>query len=89
MSGTEERVLMYLATNSGCRASQLGVHLWGRGTRKPQAYCRPAAKILRRLERAGFIRWRGETNCVAWYLTYKGRERAGLMLTLRLGKVPA
>lgn len=60
MSETELRALAILARGHKSCAN-LGSELWGTKWRKPQAYCRPAGKMVKRLICAGLItRWQGD-----------------------------
>lgn len=86
MSGTQEKILLYLLAWSSARASDVGQHVWNpRGARKGQGshdwnrFCRPAGKALRALKVSGYVNWRGEQNMVVWSLT-----RSGVMIAERL-----
>ena len=54
--GVEERVLQVLPGLMPISCAVLGDRLWGRCARQPQHWCRPAGRVLRRMERAGLVR---------------------------------
>ena len=47
------RALAYLRSPRTC--SELGAHLWGTAARNPQAYARPAGRLLNRLAARGLV----------------------------------
>lgn len=56
---TEDRVLAILRDmpDTEWTASTIGAHLWGKRSRAPQSFARPAGKLLRLLERQGKVEW--------------------------------
>lgn len=84
MSGTQEKILLYLLAWSSARASDVGQHIWNpQGARKGQGshdwnrFCRVAGKALRALEAARYVRWQAEGPMVLWRLTRSGEAIAG------------
>jgi hypothetical protein len=73
----DEAVLKYLKEHPNQTCSSLGASLWRhgyQGGRKPQAYARPAGKVLRRLERLGLVLYKYRKHgSFLWCLTEKGR----------------
>lgn len=75
MTPAEHRMLKALVAHGPDRASGLGEWLYCKGTkhttRKPQHYCRPAARVLRRLLARGFVK---RVDGVVWRITPAGRK---------------
>lgn len=87
MTGTDERILMYLVQHGGARVSDVGQHLWGRpdagkgqDSHSWNKYCRSAGKALNRLERRQCVRCKPASRHAAWYLTWRGASIAGQLL---------
>lgn len=54
-SPIERRAIKILRKRGPMTASNLGAELWGTASRKPQAYARPAGRLLKRLRDAGLV----------------------------------
>lgn len=53
----------------------IGIEIWGKGKhRDPQAYARVAGKVLRALEKKGFVRHELRLGYLGWQLSYKGKK---------------
>ena len=57
MTAAESKALVILARGPQTCAS-LGEQMWGSRFRQPQAYCRPAGKLLRGLLKGGYVHMR-------------------------------
>jgi len=55
--------------------SELGEIIWGRPTRNPQSYARPAGALLKRLEKVGLVKWRRDwRGAKVWFATRRGAK---------------
>ena len=91
LSEIEERVLSYVIDKPGARGSDIGWAMWGPTTEFPQRgigshghnkFCRPAGKILRRLEQLGLVR------CIG-YVSYSGWVAEGAARNAKKGRKEA
>lgn len=63
-----------LNSYGSCSASVFGFQMWGKKGRKPQTYCRPAARLLSRMEADGLAqRSSQEEGPDVWSMTEQGR----------------
>lgn len=72
MTDAERKFLRVVAENNGSPASYLGSMAYSDGSRKPQAYARPAANVLYRLRKQGMVGCRKESWATSWWVTDKG-----------------
>ena len=81
LSDFDLRALQLLASCTDLvKPGVFGSMLWPQTRRPPQAFARPAGKVLRRLETAGCAEWRSEREPRrnwGWRVTFDGRRRAG------------
>lgn len=69
----EDRAVAILREHGPMRGSDLGWELWGaactsggEGSHGHNKFCRPAGKLLRRLERQGRVIWMPKERCTVW-----------------------
>lgn len=55
-------------------AATLGNEVWGRQTRKPQHWCRPAGAVLHRMERKGLVCHHITRHGIRWVAIREGRN---------------
>ncbi len=72
MTPIEERAVKALRTDGPMRASDLGQILWGSrrnsggGSHAHNRFCRPAGRLLKRLERQGLVLGYPTAHCWLW-----------------------
>jgi hypothetical protein len=76
MTNVQKIVLELLQQNQHrlLRPGHIGEQVWGDATNKhlmPQAWCRPAGKVLRGLERDGLVQWLTTQDDWGWKITRK------------------
>lgn len=84
MTDIERRTLLIVADQDGrLRASHIGWELWkdshqhpkrGEGSHGSNKFCRPAGKILNRLQRLGLVDAGTDGVGIVWSLTYAGKK---------------
>lgn len=63
------RAAAYLLRGGPMTCSGVGAQLWGRQHRKPQAYARPAGKLLRFMARMGVVEQKFDgSHFFEWHL---------------------
>jgi hypothetical protein len=68
MTELEQRALAVLRNYGGCSCSNLGAELYGEGRRrKPQAYARPAGKLLKKMAAQGLVRREPRGGRSIWF----------------------
>jgi hypothetical protein len=72
MTNKEKAFLLVVEANCPAKAGYLGAMAYG--GKKPQAYSRPASKILRRLEKQGMVRADTREFGVYWRITRNGLD---------------
>jgi len=73
---TEDRVRALLRQHGPQTASFIGDQLWGRKGRKPQAFARPAGKLLQLLESQGLVRRLERGKLVLWEVMQKPEQNS-------------
>lgn len=63
-SEAEAAFLAIMRSEGPCRCAYLGMQAWQKNGRKPQSYARPAGKVLRRMERKGWVCRRADATWV-------------------------
>ena len=56
LTANETRALELLKKWGPMTCATLGSRLWGKQYRKPQSYCLPAGRLLRRMVRMGLVK---------------------------------
>jgi hypothetical protein len=78
MTDIERRMLNLLDPETPCRPGWLGSELWADTSevaRMPQAYARPAGKVLNKLRKRGWANWVRRYDDWGWIITASGLLR--------------
>ena len=66
LSEIQRRMLSLLKGSVLYKPGFLGATLWGKQYRMPQAYTRPAGKVLKALVNKGYVAWRSDHDQADW-----------------------
>jgi hypothetical protein len=72
LTETQKRAIAVL-DRGDTTASNLGLTLWGNGTRKPQSYALPAGRLLKQLKVRGLVECYPTPTHTMWKLTRKAK----------------
>ena len=76
MTDIERRMLQLLDTDRPTKPGFLGTVLWANpNQRQPQAFARPAGKVLNGLKRRGWTIWVHQPHDWGWIITAAGQRR--------------
>lgn len=81
MTEVERKMLQLLDPERPTKPGYLGATLWAdtsKVARVPQAYARPAGKVLNRLQKRGWAEWVRQPDDWGWIITRAGQLRLEL-----------